>query len=236
MTSNISFGSTYIVSNRDNSFNNVAKFQDFALKQEAKREQDGVRAILKDSISSKYPYQYDVQYTLIAPDKMDNEIERFCSYNGIEFSRLSNDYLLDPTKIEKRIELPKKKQVRTTINVDRLEKLIQTQSSNFEHCQKDYEKYYKDDVEAMLKSGEAIPATTLHITPLSSDTGNLIEYIRKYGAESLNDNQARFDFCQHTDKPDHCVYFALRDLGMQKVPIYLDCDSYEIGLALGLFK
>jgi hypothetical protein len=43
------------------------------------------------------------------------------------------------------------------------------------------------------------------------------------------------DFCQLYVEPDHCVYFGLRDLGMNKIPVYVDKQSYEAGKILGLF-
>ncbi len=233
---NISFGSTYIVSNRHNTYDAFSKFQEYALTKECENV-DSVQARLKDSMDSRYPYEYTAQYTLIAPDEMDSSIERFCSYNGIEFSRLSNEALLDPAAIVKRISLPEKGQIRTRINAEKLEELIQNQSTNFDHCKRDYENYYKENVDFMLKSGERFPTTTLHInSTLGANNDALLNYIERYGAQKLNPEQIRIDFCQHTDEPDHCVYFALRDLGMKNVPVYVDSDTFQVGSALGLFK
>ena len=43
-------------------------------------------------------------------------------------------------------------------------------------------------------------------------------------------------FCQRTNQPDHCTYFALKDLGMDKIPVYVNKQSYEAGRILGLFE
>ena len=147
---NISFGSTYIVTNRQNSYDSFSKFQNFALTKECENFEGGVHARFDDLINPHHTPKYSAQYTLIVPDKMDDEVERYCSYNGIEFNRLSHDYLLDSTKISNRILPPKKGQIRAKVDVKKLEKLIQTQSSNFEHCQKDYNRHYGESVDYML--------------------------------------------------------------------------------------
>ena len=86
----------------------------------------------------------------------------------------------------------------------------------------------------MLRSGDEIPATTLTIHDPSGNE-DLRRYVNRFGADRLNNEQIFIDFNQKTDDPDHCVYFALRDMGIDKIPVYVDSQSYEAGSILGLF-
>ena len=230
--SNISFGSTYIVSTKNNSFNTFSKFQNYALNKEML---DDVYVNLDDSLSPYYPYDYTAQYTMVVPDEMDNEIERYCSYMGIEFSKLNSEDLLNQNAIARRIAQPQRGMIKIRVNAEKLEELIKEQYSNVQHCEKDYYNYFNDNVDYMLKSGAEIPATTLSIRPVSSSNDDLIKYINRFGVENLNSEQIFVDFNQETDNPDHCVYFALRDLGFENVPVYVDSETLQLGEKLGIF-
>ena len=232
MISNISFGSTYIVSNRNNSFEAFSNFQQYALDKEM---EDGVHVRFHDHMKNRPPYTYTAEYTMVAPDSMDYEIEKYCAYRNIEYKKLS-DNLMDIRAIQKRIAYPEKGMRKTNVNVEKLEKLVEKQDSNMKHCQKDYYTCYNDSVDYMLKSGERFPATTLLIQPISSTKESVMEYIEAFGAQNMLDNQVFVDFLQQTSEPDHCVYFALRDMGVKNIPVYVDYDTYELGNAIGLFE
>ena len=234
MISNISFGSTYKVSSKNNGFDKFWKFQSYALNKE-RYEDVGVQ--LQEERSYKFPYEYSAQYTLIAPDSMDKEIETYCANFGIEFRKYLTNELSEHSSILSRIQ-DKNGYNKTLayVDVEKLENLIKTQDSNIKHCQKDYNCFYRYAVDTMIKSGEEFPTTTLEIVNPNCTTEETVDYIKKYGAEYLNKNQLFVDFNQLTDNPDHCVYFALRDLGMNKVPVYVSKDTRAIGNALGIFE
>jgi len=227
----ISFGSTYIVSNKNNSYENFSKFANYALDREFV---EGVQVRLNDCMSPKYPYDYKAQYTMVAPNEMDNEIERYCSYMGIEYTKLSTEELMDVEAIQKRIKKPENGMIRAEINPEKLMELAKRQYSNIEHCEKDYNCYFNDTIDYTLKSGKNFPTTTFMIRPAGSIQDELLNYIDVWGAENLNDNQIFLDFNQQTDLPDHCMFFALRDLGIEKVPVDVDLDTYILCEELGL--
>lgn len=228
--SKISFGSTYKVNNQENGCDNFSAFQQFALNNEKNKN---IFVKMQDSIKSKYPYNYNAELTMIVPDSMDNMVEAFCANRGIKFSKLSDDTLTSLNNISARIKKPSPYMKMVFVNPEKLEQIARGQDSNFEHCKKDFDKYYQDQINFMLKSGDEIPASTLHITSVSSQE-DLLDYIKRYGADKLNSQQLIMDFSQKTDDPDHCMYFAFKDLGMNKIPVYVDKDTYQIADALGI--
>lgn len=233
MISKISFGSTYKVSSKDNDFNSFLDYKNFAfdktLENKGYLEQ-------KDRLESKYPYEYVVDTTFVAPNSLDDSIEMFCANKGIKYTKFSPS--MTPEGIAYRIDAPTGWMQKSRVNVAGLEKLLQRQSSNIDCCEEDYNDYFKKDVDIMLKKGDKLPATTFVIRNQSGagTTEDAVNYIKRFGADRLNDNQLFIGFDQRTDDPDHCVFFALRDLGMQDIPVYVDADTQKIGVALGILK
>ena len=228
----VSFGGTFKVSNQQpNSPDDFVKFHNYA---EKISEKMGVCSFSQNTIKSMYPYSYCVEQTLIIPDAMDNSVESFCARNGIKFKKFETSDLLDPATIKSRVQDAPQDFVKVEVDVDKLSKLMKTQDGNIEHCRKDYEDYFKNHIDFTIRSGEKFPATTLFIS--TSNTNALVNYIDRYGADNLNNNQVSLDFSGRTLGQDQCVYFALKNLGLKKVPVYVDAQTYLIGNKLGLFK
>ena len=86
MISKISFGSTYKVSSKGNDFNSFLDYKNFAfdktLENKGYLEQ-------KDRLESKYPYEYVVDTTFVAPNSLDDSIEMFCANKGIKYTKFS---------------------------------------------------------------------------------------------------------------------------------------------------
>ena len=230
MISNIKFGSTYKINSKDNNdrnFEKLWKIQNFASKHNI-----GNGQIKFNDGSYKTGF-----CTIIAQDKDDSLIETFCANNGIVFKKLSTSALLKPEAIIRRIApAPNGKQI-IMINIDKLNQLQKNQQSNIGHCRHDYDEYYHDVVESMLRSGDPITTTTMYIKNKNGNNSQeLIEYINKYGIDGLNKQQITIDFNQETDDPDHCVYFGLRNKKMKEIPVYVDSETYNIAQALGLAK
>ncbi len=236
MVTNISFTSTYKVSNQNNGYDRFSSFQDLALEKECEK---GVKADLKDYFDTTNPYGYSnyvAQYTLIVPDNMDHEIEQYCLYNNIKYSKATHKELLDINSIQRRIQEPKDGMTLVKVNTQKLKKLLYEQYSNIEHCKSDYKKYYKEPVDFMLKSGDEIPATTLSIIPDSANIDDAINYVKKFGIDLIDPGVFFVSLEQRTDKPDHCVFFALQNLGMKNIPVYMDINTYKIANALGILE
>ena len=143
---------------------------------------------------------------------------------------------MNKKNIENRLEDAPKGMQLVKVDAEKLEKLISNQDTNIRYCEENYNDYYQDGVDMMFKTGDKFPATTLQINPMGGSTEDAVEYIKRFGADSLNEDQMSFMFNQRTDDPDHCVFFGMKNLGMDKVPVYVDKDTHAIGKALGLFK
>lgn len=229
MVSKISFGSTYKVSSSNNNINNYAKFKAFA---EKMHETNNIYLECKDKMKSTYPYEYQMDCTVVAPNCFDDNIERYCANNAITYSKFSP--AMSTEALQARVAEAPLGKIKVNVNAKKLEAICQVQNSNIKDCQNDYNKYFHNNVHIMLKKGEKFPTSTLYIS--ADDTENAIRYINKFGADNLNNKQLFIDFSQRTNMPDHCVYFALRNAGIKEVPVYVDESTLKIGEALGIFE
>lgn len=231
MISPVSFGSTY-------------KLQPINDDAKAKGYQQVMSYCDKNHISNKeeYTHQYNKQSglyyfaltsTIVAPDNKDEKIEKILNNYGINFYKLDSKEITKPLKIESRIAPPQEGYKLAKVNSERISEYLKEQNGNFEHCEKDYNKFYKEDTDFMLKSGDVIIAPTLYITP-SDNKDALTEYVNVFGSDNLNPGAVFFDLGQRSDYPDHCMYFAFKDAGMKNIPVYLDKDSYDVAKVLGL--
>ena len=228
MISKIQFGSTYKISSKNNGFEKLWKVQNFMSKEKI----NDVQISVNNSKNSP-----STTCTIFAQDNFDNQIEAFFANNGIIYKKLPTKALLEPRAITERIAQAPKNKTIAFVNASKLRQLQKNQQSNISHCENDYNVYYKENTNKMLKSGDPITATSMTITSNTSDgVQDLIKYISKYGANNLNKNQISINFNQTTDMPDHCIYFALRDVGMKNIPVYVDSSTYSIGKALEIFK
>lgn len=230
----VSFGSTFKIRDNKHDYVNNYKIMDFCEKNDL--EYGSKTEIIKPAKNYHDVPMYTVNTTIIAPDHKDAFVESYLANKGVSFKKLSTTDLLDKTKIEERIQDAPKNMQLVNLDVEKLEQILQNQSNNIEYCEDNYNNYYKDRVNSLIKSGDKIPATTLYINPAGDSVEGSIDYINNFGTDRLNDNQFVLMFNQSTDEPDHCMFFGMKDLGMDKVPVYVNKDTYQLGHALGLFK
>lgn len=242
MISPISFQGTYKVYNRENE-----GIQDY-FELLNKCETSGIKTKMEFSDYAKEPSIPTIDgkevistATIVTPDAFDEYIETFCKNAGIKFTRLNETELLNPENVIERTTKPKRSDEKTKIvlvDAQKLDELAKRQTiGNFDHVGKDYKNYFKQDADFSLKSGDEIIAPTL---VLSSDMAGgirgAIEYVENFGAENLNDDSIFIDLIQMTDDPDHCTYFAMKNIGMKKIPVCVDEKTYELGDKMGLFE
>ena len=227
MLSAVTFGSTYKISSKDNSYNKLWQVQNFALENNVKNAQ-----IKTSSGKAK-----TTSCTIIADDNLDKAIELFCATNGINYKKIPSETLSNLNSIMGRIEPAPKGMTLVMLDFEKLKSLSQQQKSNLAQCEHDYQKYYRDKIDTiMLKSGDMIPATTVKIINNLGSTKELVEQLQKNSISNLRPNQITIDVKPQTDHPDHCICFALYNKGMKNVPVYVNKSTYDIGQALGLFK
>lgn len=175
------------------------------------------------------------QISAVIPDDMDYDFENYCYQLGIKFDRYTDEHL-SQDRIIKRTELSEyatRDMEIHLLNADKFEELLKNQpNNNIQHCQNMYEQYYKEKADGMIKSNLPIEPTNLYIIPAFE---GVKEYVERYGVENLNYDSICLDFNQ-LDEFDHCNYFAMRNLGMNDIPVCVDSNTYEIGKVLGLFE
>jgi len=233
MTS-ISFSGYYrfnITTNNKESYSNLKHLNKYLDEQ----QKDGEKIKTAEKYR-KHPYTgIEITKIVSVPDEKDSNLELFCIENNIPFRKLDTAGMTKINRLKSRIAPAPEGKTKANIDLDKFEEVMSRQSTNFKHCKSDYENYYKDDVDYMLKSGEEIPASTLYLTSCIGSSG-LENYVELYGADKLNKNTIIADFNQETDKPDHCIFEAFKDLGMKKIPVYMDDDSFEIAKTLGILS
>lgn len=231
MINSISFGSTFRVISRgenlSNKLKNNYKFEDFA------REKD---------ISVRTEQNYDkngfsITTTVISPDNYDGLIENYCILNGIKYKKFDTAELLSLQSVKKRIKKAPKGHVVAFIDYDKLFKLSENQLSNIRYCKKIYDSYkdLKEQTDFNLKSGKQITPSTLYVNSL----GNLddtLNYIKKYGVNNLNTGSIYLDIAQKTSEPDHCMFEAMHQAGLNEIPVYVNKYSYKLCQTLGILK
>lgn len=234
MISPVSFGSTYkiVTSSKDSikqqlGHDKIARF--------CEDIQIPYSETTTTSVSKPFgETRYQINTTMVANDREDKSIEAFFAANGINFRKYAIQSLMNPKVIESRVQPAPSGFKLAKINADKLEKfLLNQKDNNFNHCKSDYKKYYCDELDFMLKSGDDIPAATLYITPWGNKN-SAIDYINRWGSENLNEDTMGINLAQRTDSPDHCMYFAMKNAGMNSIPVYMDNDSYELAQAMGL--
>lgn len=236
MISPVSFGSTYKVSaNSKDSINQQLgheKLIQYCDKNQIPYEETSTCTTIKPYGSTRYK----TATTIVSPFSQDKGIETFCANMGINFHKYETGKIMNPENIEARVEDAPQGFRTAKINPQKLEELLMSQkNNNLAHCKSDYNKYFQDKLDFMLKSGNEIPATTLYITPWSTKE-EALDYIKNWGSSNLNDDSISVDFNQRTDDPDHCMYFAMKNAGMTSIPVYVNNDTYELGKALGILE
>ena len=241
MISNISFLGTYKVNSKaQDSIQKFNSFSHYAIsKSNPKR---GLYTYFKDGfgIHPRNSFGHWEELTLIVPDRMNADVEKFCTDKGIKFKKLENSYLLSPKTIKKRIIPAPEGYTLVDVDVEKLEKLAKNQDSNLEYCQNCYDNFTKRYADFTLKKGNKFFTAALSINGRCG-AENLIDYIEKFGIKNFDNDQilvklARIKISGETyPSPNDSLYFALKNLGMKKVPIYVDQESLAIGQKLGLF-
>ena len=217
MLSPVSFGSTYKTFYDENS-KNVANYYS--------------TIGLCDSQKIPYIEDYEVNScTIVAPDSRDKYLETYMANKGIVFHKLDSEKLNDPIQIGLRVMPAPKGRHKVYIDAEKFEEMLKKTRSNYDHCKLSYKEYFKETLQTQIKSGEQIPATSLFLVPKTCD---LIDFINRYGAESVDENMldAIFDMSHITE--DSSMYFAMKDAGMTRIPVYMDKDSTEIANKMGI--
>lgn len=176
------------------------------------------------------------KYTIVAPDSADIDIETIMANYGIKYEKIATDDTIAPLSVLSRILPPQKGYHLATIDSKKLELLAQKHDSNFDHCKKDYDNYFKENTDFIIKSDGKITPQTISIRYLADDSTpeSLKSYVERFGLNNLNEGSISINQGQRGERTDVNFYYALKDLGFKKVPVYLDEESYKNASTLGL--
>ena len=217
--SSIPFKSTYKfdyeANNGANSYNNQAKIDDFAFSRNLPYSLTYHNGCDCDCCASL------ATGTIIAPDYRDMEVEDFCKSNGIPFEKISYATLVGEDAIINRCVLPEQETDKKIVLLDvkKFDDIVEcTDFGNIDYCREMYKEYFSQDAHNMILSGDDIEVPSLYINA-------------PYGRTS-----ASLMFNQTSEKPNQCLYFAMKSIGMPKVPVAVNEDSYQAGCELGLFE
>lgn len=225
MISSVSFGSTYKIN------------QPFATTSSKQLDAtyDLVDKCAERRIRTNEVFKADSKaVTIVSPDSLDSYIETLCVNRGIEFKKFTNKDLMTKEAIISRVQKAPEKMTKVKIDAEKFEKLASRHTeSNIKYCAREYDRYFEDQANFMLKSGDKFPASTLYISSSMSNE-DAIEYANLYGAENFNEGSLQFNFAQRTNDPDHCTYFAMKEAGIKNIPVYMNDKTLELAKTLGI--
>lgn len=199
----------------------------------------GSNHVKVDEFAFKNNIQYNINYNdvdcskpngseqyatgiLKAPDYKDMDVEKFCKLNGIQFEKTPSSPLVSQKAVLSRCVLPQEAGNKKIAFLD-VEKFEDASSlspfGNVEACEDLYVSQCASQIHDVISSGEDIVVPELYINEPSS--GRL---------------PASFVFNQTDKEPNQCLYFAMKNIGMTKVPVAVDRHTYEVGCEMGLFE
>lgn len=194
-----------------------------------------IKIIEKDKNPSDRFFAY---YTIFTPDEHDTDLKAFMRANGIKYEQLSPE-MVTQEGIKKRLKPAGAGYSLVYVNSEKIEELLKTQrDSNFQQAKKDYDKFYKGKSQLILRSSEEIEPPVLYVNcnAYDGDPNDLKNYINDYGMESLGPNMVGVWQIQQGKDRDINMYYAMQDVGMKDIPVYLDRLSIENAQILGLLS
>ena len=239
MISPVSFTGTYKVDSRN--FDSFNSFQKYAHNKEFKTGVSVTYKSKKAEDHESFKSRSINEIILTVPDEMDKDVERYCKRYGINFIKNNSQALASAEQIVSRIADAPKGYKKVDVDVEKLENIAKRQVSNLSGIEYDYNNYYPDSLDDKINGQDEIKATTLFIEPsfmhLNNDEkgiNHLRKYVEVFGINGLNDKQIGMSFGR-TDDYAQYTYFVLRNMGMKKIPVYVDDKTYKSGKILKLF-
>ncbi len=205
---NVSFGSNYRLDAGKN-------FPDDIIDKLYKYERKGAE-ITTEFVPFKEAMQTGIyeRINVSAPDKYDGEIETLLLSKGIDFHKQTKKEALDLENIKSRIQLSRLSEMQgchlVEIDTQKLDELFKKDGMSYiEPNGKNGIGNRYQNVGEYLKTGQNIDATQVVLNEYDGDL-----------TASILDGRHRFAY--------------LRDLGMEKIPVAIDKDSFKTAQKYGL--
>ncbi|MBQ7287214.1 MAG: hypothetical protein IJW73_05575 [Candidatus Gastranaerophilales bacterium] len=174
--------------------------------------------------------------TIVAGDWDDEKVEGFLSSRGIQFVKTPYADIVGEDTIIERCVAPEytPDSKLALLDVETFEKFLNKHpNGNADYCEEIYHKHFAKQTEAMVKSGNEITVPALHINSAYLGVENMA---LQFGEDAVPDGTLSFYFNQTTNEPNHCLYYAMKNCGMTRIPVSVDERSFELGKSLGLFE
>lgn len=194
-----------------------------------------IKVIEKNKSSNDRFFAY---YTIFSPDEKDAALKSYMKTNGINYEQLSPE-MVTPEGIKERIKPAGFGHTLVYVDSEKIEELLKIQrDSNFQQAKKDYDRLFKGKSQLVLRSREEIEPPVLYVNcnAYDGDPATLKSYIDSFGMESLGPSMIGFWQIQEGKDRDINMYYAMKDLGMKDIPVYLDRQSLENAQMLGLIS
>lgn len=231
MTSPICFKGTYIFPLSGNSGDKFHKMFDYINKNNSNL-QFGYADL--DKFDNGCYIGKEKVLNVITSKELDFPIESYCLQNGISFTKISDISLIEPLTTLLNTVPSKDKKILTFIDIFQFEKLIKSQRTNVYACYEQYSNLHRSRVLGMIKYSDDIQAPTLEITPNNMSSKEALDILD--GSKKLQDDFLTVAFTSKSLNPDYELYFGYRELGLTKIPVFVDKNTHDIGLKLGIFK
>ena len=105
---------------------------------------------------------------------------------------------------------------------------------NFDPCRKMYLRLYANNAKNWIKENEKIEAPILRISPVA---GNIDIIDDNYASRNYDKCSIKVDFPYiHPYDENRTSYFALRDAGLDEIPVCVDHETYNYCQSFGLIS
>ena len=228
-----------------------SNFRAYVLPNSDKNQRKGMLELINYCQENEIPHELNYSYqkktgliqgldittvaTINAPEEKDVDIETICANRGIKFIKKSAEDIKDIEGIKKRLKTPYTKQI-IYVDAKRLEEIAKEQHSNLAECREKYENGSKEIAMDRIESGNPLYLPTLNIAPCASSEDEAIEDLQDYGSDFIPPVSYYIDLDRYSKDGNENLFFAMQELGMKNVPVYIEPENYELIKAMDLIK
>ncbi|MBQ8848494.1 MAG: hypothetical protein IJ003_06075 [Candidatus Gastranaerophilales bacterium] len=212
-------------SNSENSFDKSAQVDDFAY-----RNGFDYKIGYFDKNGEKNGEVVYAKGQMSCPHSKDFEVEKFLSAKGINYKKVTLTKILESAilpKFKMPDNLGEGYQI-AMLDIQKFDELYKSQDcGNIKACEEKYQTRATKATHDIIDQDE-ITAPLLHICSYSVDEDGYIP-------TAAGKNRASLIFNGTTQEPNECLYFALRQVGLTKMPVAVDEETLAAGKELGIF-
>lgn len=228
-----------------------SNYRAYVLPNSDKNERQGMLELVDFCQENEIPHEVNYSYkkktgliqgldittitTINAPQDKDIDIETICANRGIKFIKKGAEDIKDVEAIKKRIKTPYTKQI-VYVDAQRLEEISKEQHSNIKEAREKYENGGNQIAMDRIESGNPLQLPTLTIASCISSDDDAIEDLQDYGSDFITPISYYMDLDPYSKDGNENLFFAMQELGMKNVPVYIDPKNYDLIKAMDLIR